>query len=318
MQYWFHDLVLAVTLDGAGTELLHLLPDMSFEPTSGQRASLYLHVSPAKGDLKPPNAARQMFESGGLYGFEDGEDFYMTEGTSLLHLRGATAHAQIAPAFAGQPWLLRQQFWSFGLLKLVRPLGMYGLHAACVGKRPERGLLMVGASGSGKSTLAVGLIQRGWHYLTDDALLLCPQPEGITARTLRRPFSLETSRVGRVEMPLGDAMSSHTGHRKRRFDVDTVFPNQRLPYCLPRILLFPRIVDHPSSALRPLDHARALQPLLAQSGPQLFDRATMPQHLELLKQLMRQTEIYELRAGRDLHHDPGQLETLLGDARLDS
>lgn len=311
MQYRFHDLVLAVTLDGAGAELLRLLPDMSFEPTSGQRASLSLYVSPVKEDLQPPHAARPVFESGGLYGFEDGDDFYITEGASLLHIKETTAHAQMVPAFAAQPWLLRQQFWAFGLLKLVRPLGMYGLHAACVGKRPEHGLLMVGASGSGKSTLAVGLIQRGWRYLTDDAPVLCQQPEGIAARTLRRPFSLETSRVGQAEMPLGDAMSSHAGHGKRRFDVDAVFPNRRLPYCLPRILLFPRIVDRPSSALRPLDHARALQPLLAQSGPQLFDRVTMPHHLELLKQLMRQTEMYELCAGRDLYQDPGQLEALL-------
>ncbi len=317
MQYRFDDLVLAVTLDGAGAELRYLLPDMSFEPATEGQAALALHASAAKCNLQPPPTARPVFDRGGLYGFEDAAGVgYFTEGTSLLQVRASIARAQIAPGFAEQPWLLRQQFWAFGLLKLVRPLGRYGLHAACVGKRPDHGLLMVGASGSGKSTLAVGLIQRGWHYVTDDALLLRAQPAGIVARTLRRPFSLDTSRVGRAEMPLGEAMSSHTGHSKRRLDIDAVFPHQRLPYCLPHILLFPHIVPDPLSVLRPLGHAQALQRLLAQSGPQLFDRATMPPHLEVLTQLMRQTAIYELCAGRDLYEEPGRLESLLHAAQI--
>ncbi len=318
LQYRFHDLVLAVTLERAGAELLHLLPDMSFERTAGQPAVFNLQVSAVTGPLQPPRGARPVFDSGGLYGFEDVAGVgYLTEGTSLLQVEGRTARAQMAPDFAGQPWLLRQQFWAFGLLKLMRPLGLYGLHAACVGQRSTHGLLLVGPSGSGKSTLAVGLIQRRWHYVTDDALLLSVQPQGVVGRALRRPFSLEAPSVGQAELPLGEAMSSHAGHSKRRFDVDAVFLQQRLPYCLPRMLLFPRIVPISSSSLRPLDHVQALQHLLAQSGPPLFDRATMAGHLEVLKQLMRQTAIYELCAGRDLHDDPGRLEHLLCKAEVD-
>ena len=48
----------------------------------------------------------------------------------------------------------------------------------------------------------------------------------------------------------------------------------------------------------------ALRRLLAGSGPQLFDRATMPRHLEVLKRLIQQSAAYELRAGIDLYHDP--------------
>ncbi len=246
LQYRFHDLVLAVTLEGhgVGAELRRLLLDMSFELTSNQPATLALQVASATYHLRPPHNAPLVFDHDGLYGFEDVAGMgYLTEGTSLLQVEASTARARIASGFAQRPWLLRQQFWAFGVLKLIRPLGLYGLHAAFVGKRPEHGLLMVGASGSGKSTLAVGLIQHGWHYITDDALLLKAQPEGVVAHTLRRPFSLETPRVGEMEIPLGEAMSSDTGHGKRRFEVDAVFPGQRLPFCLPRVLLFP--VLHP-------------------------------------------------------------------------
>jgi len=55
----------------------------------------------------------------------------------------------------------------------------------------------------------------------------------------------------------------------------------------------------------------ALRNLLAQSGPELFDRPTMSAHLDVLGRLLRQTTPYELRAGEDLHRAPQRLTELL-------
>jgi hypothetical protein len=52
--------------------------------------------------------------------------------------------------------LLQRNFWAFGLLKLLRPLGFFSLHAAGVVSGHGRGLLINGRPGSGKSTLALG------------------------------------------------------------------------------------------------------------------------------------------------------------------
>lgn len=93
--------------------------------------------------------------------------------------------ALLAPAFFHQPPLLRHQFWAFGVLKLLRALGLYGLHAAGLVARIGCGLLLVGDSGYGKSTLTIGLVRQGWGYLSDDAVLLRRVSEEIEAVALR-------------------------------------------------------------------------------------------------------------------------------------
>jgi hypothetical protein len=54
--------------------------------------------------------------------------------------------------------------------------------------------------------------------------------------------------------------------------------------------------------------------LLMSSAPQLFDRATMGQQLEVLSQLAQQTVAYEVHAGLDLYQRPRTLARLLREA----
>jgi hypothetical protein len=77
------------------------------------------------------------------------------------------------------------------------------------------------------------------------------------------------------------------------------------------VLLFAGIVPAAESTVRRLDRPSALKHLLAQSGPQLFDRGTMAQHLGVLKRLVHQAIAYELLAGRDLYQHPEKLGRLL-------
>jgi hypothetical protein len=76
-------------------------------------------------------------------------------------------------------------------------------------------------------------------------------------------------------------------------------------------MIFPHITRQDRSTLMPIDRARALGVLLAESAPQLFDRSAMAGHLELLKRLLQQTEIYELNAGTDLYREPATLISLI-------
>jgi hypothetical protein len=76
-------------------------------------------------------------------------------------------------------------------------------------------------------------------------------------------------------------------------------------------VLMARIVGTPRSTVRPLDRTHALRHLLRQSGPQLFDRGTMPAHLAVLTCLLDQAAVYELQAGRDLYEEPLRLRDLI-------
>ncbi len=137
-----------------------------------------------------PSTAREVLRGDGFRGLQDGDEFYLTDGASVLRLepRKGRGEARLAPSFFLKPLLLRQNFWVFALLKLLRPSGIYGLHAAGLVAEDGTGVLVVGQSGSGKSTLAIALVRRGWRYLSDDAVLLRSRPEGVEALALRRHF----------------------------------------------------------------------------------------------------------------------------------
>jgi hypothetical protein len=246
-----------------------------------------------------------------------GNDFYLTEGSSLFHLHGGQRRgdALLAPTFFHQPPLLRHQFWAFGVLKLLRTLGLYGLHAAGLVTGTGRGLLLVGDSGCGKSTLTIGLVRQGWGYLSDDAVLLRRCPIGIEAVAFRKPCSVEAQCIAAyADLPLGGESLQPSGRRKRRVDLDRAYSEQSVPHCFPQVVLFPRLVPNSYSTVRPLERPHAIQHLLAQSGPPLFDRETISQHLEVLKHLVQQATTYELLAGGDLSQHPRRLVSLLAAA----
>src|SRR5262245_53974184 len=174
--YAFHDVILKVEQDGEECEdLAQLIEELSWVPIPGgvRAPTLRLSVNLHRNGLSVPPAAREVFRADGFSAREDGDEFYLTDGASLLYLCPARGEgtAFIAPSFLAKPPLLQNNFWAFGLLKLLRPLGLYSLHAAGVVSTQEVGLLIIGPCGSGKSTLTIGLARKGWRYLSDDAVI---------------------------------------------------------------------------------------------------------------------------------------------------
>jgi hypothetical protein len=143
-------------------------------------------------------------------------------------------------------------------------------------------------------------------------LLLRRQPDSVAALAWRKHVSVDAAAAGAyLDLPLGDEAADAAGGHKRRVVIEEVYSGQLAASCLPRVLLFSRVVPNAPSTLVPLERPHALKRLLAQSGPPLFDRSTMAQHLEVLTQLVQQTTSYELRAGLDLYHEPRRLFRLL-------
>jgi len=330
--YTFHDLTLDVEQDAVEipTGLTELLQHHSFvrSPAPVTRPSLRLSARVnATCRREVPRTARRVFGADdfcglaeGFSGFDGGDDFYLTDERSSFHLRlpQGEGHARLHPSFLAKPPLLKQAFWVFGLVKLLRYLGAYGLHAAGVVMPDQGGLLAVGQSGSGKSTIAMELIRQRWSYLSDDSVLLRNRAEGVEALAFRKdPYIDADAGPKYPDLPLGPVTRDAFGRDKRRVCVDDAFPERRTARCWPRVLLFCRIVPVAQSTLRPLDRLAALKTLLGQSGPLLFDPQTMPQHLEVLKRLLQQTATVELEAGLDLHHDPrGLIDLLAGALRV--
>jgi len=291
-------------------------------PSSARKPNLYLYVSSSNRPFRLPANCRELFRADGFVGREIADEFYLTDASSVFHLRSTRrdGYALLAPLFDGKPPLAQSNFWCFGLLKLLRPLGIYSLHAAALATADGAGLLLVGAPGSGKSTLAIGLIRQDWKYLSDDAVLRRDASQGIAALGCRRSFYIDAVRSPDYsDLSLGNETPDSNGRRRRRVEINKVFHEQYMPRCVPRILIFPRkIKSQDQSTLVPMDRVSALGVLLSQSAPQLFDRGTMAAHLELLKRLLQQSEVYELDAGIDLYRKPAKLIQLIGEARGES
>jgi hypothetical protein len=201
-------------------------------------------------------------------------------------------------------------------MKLLRPLRLYSLHAAAIAGEDGHGLLLVGPSGSGKSTLAIGLIRAGWRYLSDDAVLLRSVCDRIEAIACRRSFYVDAVRsADYADCGLDGREPDANGAERVRLRMDEAYGAQYSARCVPRTVVFPRITARRESTLTPVGRPDALRLALAQSAPQLFDRSTMPAHLEVLKALLEQADAFQLDAGADLHREPGELIELLHEAR---
>ena len=318
--YALNDVVLEFNSEEPAGEIDRLLGELSWAAISNSscKPSLYLSVQSNSGRFSIPPTCREALRTDEFCGFELDDNFFLTDGSSVFHLRphAGEACALIAPSFSDKRPMAQANFWCFGLLKLLRPLGIYSLHAAGLVAKDGEGVLLVGPSGSGKSTLAIGLIRSGCSYLSDDAVFLRHGSHGIDALACRRSFYIDAVRSADYsDFCLGDEEPDSNGGRRRNVGISEAYPEQHIAQSLPRVVIFPKITGHSHSMLNPINRVQALRLLLAQSAPQLFDRSTMSGHLELLKSLLQQAELFELNAGTDLYHQPAKLIDLLRSTR---
>jgi hypothetical protein len=319
--YRFHDLVLDVQPPDleARADLARLWSELSWDeiaapPGAGaDRLGMCLHERP----FTVPPHARRLFATDSFSGFEQDDDFYLSDGESALHLQRGRVDAYLAPSFFLKSRTLQDTFWSFGLARLLRASQLYCLHAAGLVNPSGDGVLVIGASGSGKTTLALALIRQGWRYLSDDAVLLHrgraeDEDEGagdaVVALGLRAHLYIDAQAAPiHDDVALGKEIADGTGGRRRRVYLDAEYVDRKVRACVPRVLVFARITGLDHTEVRPVDSVTALKSLLDASGPQLWNARTMGSHLTTLTDLVRQAPAYELRAGLDAYRDSSVL-----------
>src|SRR5262245_32629893 len=135
--------------------LASIWTSLSWVPIDVTRPRVHpqLLVRLQEGSRDVPSTANLLFQADGFSIFEDGSDCYVTDGFSTFHLKRdqLEGHAYLHPSFYSKPAGLQCNFWSFGLMKLLRSTGFYSVHAAAVAAHETYGILIAGPSGSGKS-----------------------------------------------------------------------------------------------------------------------------------------------------------------------
>ena len=200
----------------------------------------------------------------------------------------------------------------------LRRIGLYDLHAAAL-IEPESGwcFLFPGPSRSGKTSLSLRLAASGWHYLSDDMVVLSEGVGGVEARGLRRPFQTSDDSLAGHELPrLNDALSVTIPNdsEKRRLDPEILFPGQFATSAQPGVLCFPVISGERQSRLEETTKADAMLRLIGMCPWSNYDSSAAREHLRVLNHLVRQCHTFMLHAGRDIFDEPNGANVLL--ARL--
>lgn len=319
MYYDVHNTWLGVGWDAAtvGEQLRTLSAYFGFEAVTTIPPECHVRLTfiTRAPQLSMPTHACCVAQQHGLQVWQADSQLYVRDGACVVRLDPAsrTGLGTLPPLQGEILPALRMDFLLYSVLLLLRYQGLYPEHAACVAHNGI-GCLLVGDSGSGKSTLTLSLVQQGWQYLADDAILLRGCRDAVAAMPLRRELCLEPEAIHAFPETVGHWQPGPwAGDIKQRLDVQALYPAQVRSTCVPHLLLFPTIVSASQSRLVPVGKAEALFRLIQHSALVTVEPRMARSHVEILTRLVNQTHHYALQAGRDLAREPGLITALLAD-----
>jgi len=100
------------------------------------------------------------------------------------------------------------------------------------------------------------------------------------------------------------------GIPKRFFYAEQLYPWPLGRPCVPRLILFPQVIDAPYSCLEPLSKKQALELILPHSLL-VFDPLVAKREFQALSRLVSMTDCYRLHFGRDVLELPSLVTPLL-------
>jgi hypothetical protein len=213
-------------------------------------------------------------------------------------------------------WAVRPGTWAAeereGLLfllssEILRASGLYPLHASAA-ERNGRAVLILGLSGAGKSTCLLSLMQAGWRCLSDDHPLVCETDEG--PRILPWPARLELTAETPPRFNGLANLSTRVGERKLWLYPEELGAGPARAPARPTLLLFPKVVDWPSSSVEPVSARFALEELL-RLGMAVVHRDAAARQFALFARLAREVARARLFFGSDVERLPVLVDGLI-------
>jgi hypothetical protein len=186
--------------------------------------------------------------------------------------------------------------------------GFHLAHAAAVGKN-GRGVLIPGKSGSGKSTTTLACLEHGMQCVTDDYLLLTPDPEP-------RAFSLyNTSKINRdfLRQVLPHWQTRQASYSpsddKALFYLNEAVPGRMVDEFALVAMVLPTVVPGSPHLLRPESPAQGLLALAPSSVFQV--PGSRKESLALFSRVLAKLPVYRLFCTRDLSAMAASIQNLV-------
>lgn len=218
-------------------------------------------------------------------------------------IAGVMARAAIASYGVFEDMIL------IALAPLLRRRGHYALHAFAAAV-DDRALLILGDTGAGKTTTGISLLMNGAKLVANDTPLLHPNGDGdlwlYAYPGLLSAYPDSIARFPSLSHLLTDGRRLQQSD-KISFAAESIWPDAWRWRARPAALIFPAITPgRERSHLEPLSAFEALQHLIAQSIED-WDAATIPAHLQALRQLVDAAPAWRLHLAPDIPHLPDLL-----------
>lgn len=247
--------------------------------------------------------------------WREGQTLYLSDTASLIEVRFTPpcvrgyVHAD-AVGKAKESRLFLTWLLTTTIALVLREQDVFSMHAAALCKGGD-GVLIVAPPDCGKSTLSYSLVRHGWDYLSDDFVVLHAEDGLVEAAPFRRTFGLDVE-VGAF-FPELDQEWERPFEEEDKWSVamDALYPGRLADRCIPRVLLFPQIVDQSQTEVREISHVEALHRLVRQSGLLPLTPETSQRQMECLAALVKQTRCYRIFSGRDLIEEPWRASAVI-------
>lgn len=236
---------------------------------------------------------------------------FFSRGLLLIDGPAGTVHGHLVNPESMHPDLC-VRFVHLALIELLKWKQFYTLHATAL-EKDGRGILIPGASGHGKTTTFLSLLRSGYRCLSDDHPFI--HETGTEVEVLAFPVKVDvTENTINLFPELREARAFlHKGITKRYFFVEDLYPGCTGHSCIPKILLFPKVVDQASSWLEPIPKSQALEELLPQ-GLLVYDRRIARKEFQTLTNLVQQVECFRLHFGRNVTEVSRLIDPILEEA----
>jgi hypothetical protein len=220
----------------------------------------------------------------------------LEEGAAVIDPQASRARVYLQRTAGRTDWLGSHPMLTFAVSELLKRRGICSIHAAGAAVN-GRAVLFAGASGVGKSTLSVALIRRGFGFLGDDRQYLKGGSLGLRVLGFPDAIDLRDGTPGLFE-ELRPVLSTpkQPGWPKWKLQAES-YGVEIVRECSPGLLIFPVIGEGFESELQPLESFEALGQLARNVTP--TDPAAARVQLDLVAMLVRTSDCYRLRTGRD-------------------
>ena len=309
LRWQFHDLIIEGNADDATLWQGWL---ESFGSLAASTAVPHLTVTfkTVSAVPAPPNRAPDFQQGDLLHYFVAGDRViahFPRYGQLHLNLADGTTQGQVVPA-AGQTYAILEDLIAISLSPHLRRRGKFLLHAFAAAYEGQA-VLLVGGIGAGKTTTGLSLLNAGWQLLSNDSPVVVGN-----GRIQQYPGVLaaypESFAHFAAMAQLAEEVGGGNGRRKISITAESIWRKVWLDEAPIRAICFPQIENRAEHALTLLPQPVALARLLPHAVEQ-WDKAMIPRHLQVLRQLVEKAPAYLLHLAPDVSTIPQAIQAML-------